>query len=37
VGASAREYGKVYDAVRQMRAAAGAGVIAESKKGTHAC
>src|SRR5260370_19934996 len=31
-GASAREYGKVYDRVRQMRASAGSGVVAELKK-----
>jgi starch synthase len=31
-GASAREYGKVYDRVRQLRATAGAGVAAELKK-----
>ena len=31
-GASAREYGKVYERVRQMRAAAGAGATAEKEK-----
>jgi hypothetical protein len=31
-GASAREYGKIYDRVRQMRAGAGAGVAADLKK-----
>jgi starch synthase len=31
-GASAREYGKVYDRIRQMRASAGAGTAADLKK-----
>ncbi len=31
-GASAREYGKIYDRIRQTRASAGAGAAAESKK-----